>query len=209
MPSDSAETSSASRTCARSVSPEPISPTIRRRQRPDERPHSELALSLPRGDAPRTQPASGTPEVLEETSRASLAARRWNGRCTRAPARRGRPGRRSGGRGLQLTHVLGHDLHRPAELLRWAELDHLRPRIEDRSVSRADVVRLTGHEDLFSVSGAKGDLPFDDVAHVLALALVVRKPLEHGGQVGVLGVGLEANGPAAIEVLEVAFVTLD
>jgi hypothetical protein len=43
---------------------------------------------------------------------------------------------------------------------------------------------------------------------VLALALVVGKSLEERGEVGVLGVGLEADGPAPLEVLEMPLVAL-
>jgi hypothetical protein len=39
---------------------------------------------------------------------------------------------------------------------------------------------------------------------VLALALVVRESLEERGQVGILAVGLERDGPAALELLEMA-----
>jgi hypothetical protein len=41
---------------------------------------------------------------------------------------------------------------------------------------------------------------------VLALALVIRKPVKERREVGVLGVGLEADRPAAVEVLKVSFV---
>jgi hypothetical protein len=79
--------------------------------------------------------------------------------------RRPSPSRPSGG-GARLLHVLGHDVHRPAELLGRAEL-----------------------------------------AHVLALTLVIGQPQEERGQVRVLGVRLEAHGPPALEVLEVTFVS--
>jgi hypothetical protein len=38
----------------------------------------------------------------------------------------------SSGGGAHLLHVLGHDVHRPAELLGRAELDHLGSGVEDR-----------------------------------------------------------------------------
>jgi hypothetical protein len=62
------------------------------------------------------------------------------------------PGQGSGGRGL---HVLGHDVHRPGELLGRAELDHLGAGVEDRCVPWADVVGVAALEDLFAVPGAK------------------------------------------------------
>ena len=54
-----------------------------------------------------------------------------------------------------------------------------------------------------------GDLALEDVAHVFALALVVRQALEQGLEVRVLGVGLERHGPASVEVLEMPFVALE
>ena len=57
-------------------------------------------------------------------------------------------------------------------------------------MARAHVVGVAGLEELLLVSGAERDLAPDDIARVLALALVVRQPLEEGGQVGVLPGGM-------------------
>src|SRR4029450_12443439 len=90
-----------------------------------------------------------------------------------------------------------------------AELHDLGARVEDRCVPGTDVVRVAGLEQLLLAARAEADLALDDVSHVLALALVVREPLEERGEVGVLRVRLEADRPAAVEVLEVALVALD
>src|SRR5215208_1009734 len=120
-------------------------------------------------------------------------------RCGRT--RGGRPrGRRSGRSGLRLLHVSRDDLERAAELLGRAELHHFGPGVEDRRVSRTDVVRVAGLEQLFAAARTEPDFPADYVAHVRALALVVGKALEQRCEVGVLGVGLEAHRPAALEV---------
>ena len=70
------------------------------------------------------------------------------------------------------------------------------------------VIGVPGLKDLLGSTGAKGHLALDHVAHVLALALVVWESAEERREVGVLGVGLEADRPAAVEVLEVTFVPL-
>jgi hypothetical protein len=54
----------------------------------------------------------------------------------------------SSGGGARLLHVLGHHVHRPAELLGRAELDHLGSGEEDRRVPRPDIVSVAGLEDL-------------------------------------------------------------
>ena len=139
--------------------------------------------------------------------------------CRRAGQRRSRDriladevgdhhSRPSGG-GARLLHVLGHDVHRPAELLGRAELDHLGSGVEDRRVPRPDVISVAGLEDLLGAPRAERDLPLDHIAHVLALTLVIWQPREERGQVRVLGVRLEAHGPPAVEVLEVTLVTLN
>jgi hypothetical protein len=53
-------------------------------------------------------------------------------------------------------------------------------------LSRPDVVGVARLEQLLVAARAEADLPADHIAHVLALALVIRKPLEERGEVGVL-----------------------
>src|SRR3954452_24698140 len=51
----------------------------------------------------------------------------------------------------RLGHVPGHGLKRTAEVLGWAELDHLRAGVQDGRVPGADVVGIAGLEDLLAV----------------------------------------------------------
>jgi hypothetical protein len=70
---------------------------------------------------------------------------------------------------------------------------------QDGRVYRADVVGVARLEQLLVAARAEADLPADHVAHVLALALVVREPLEERGKVGVLRVRLEADRLGLLE----------
>lgn len=103
-------------------------------------------------------------------------------------------------------HVLLDDLECLLQFGRGAELDDLGAGVEDRCVAGADVVGVAGFEGLVPVGGLEGELALDDVDPVRALAAVVGETDEEIGEVGVGGVGLEADGVAGIEVLEVAFV---
>jgi hypothetical protein len=93
---------------------------------------------------------------------------------------------RSGG-GLHLLHVLCDDLQSPAELLGGLNATTSVP------------ANRTG---VWPGPTKYASRALDDVSHVLALALVVGTPHEERGQVGVLRIGLEADRPAAVEVLE-------
>jgi hypothetical protein len=59
-------------------------------------------------------------------------------------------------------------------LLARAELDDLRARVQDGRVPGTDVVGVARLEQLLVAARAEADLPANHIAHVLALALVVR-----------------------------------
>jgi hypothetical protein len=64
------------------------------------------------------------------------------------------------------------------------------------------VVGVAGLVGLVAVGELEGEPPLDDVAPVRALAAVVGKVLEERRQVGVLGVRLEPDRVAALQLLE-------
>jgi hypothetical protein len=64
-------------------------------------------------------------------------------------------------------------------------IHHLRACVQDGRVPRADEVGVARLEQLLARARAEADLPLDHVAHVLALTLVIREPLEERGEVRV------------------------
>jgi hypothetical protein len=77
---------------------------------------------------------------------------------------------------------------------------------ENRRVTRAHAVGVSGLEDLLGAFASERHLPLDHVAHVLALTLIIGQSPEEWREVGVLRIGLKADRPAAVEVLEVTLV---
>ena len=155
------------------------------------------AAAAPTRSSTARSPSSSTHRLAATESACSTNAT--------SPSRRRRASRESA-HGL---HVLLDDRERLLQLVGGAELDDLGARVQDRRVARADVVGVAGLERLLAVGGLERDLALDDVAPVRALAAVVGQADEQRRQVGVGGVGLEADGVAAVEVLEVALVALD
>src|SRR5215211_4630267 len=123
-------------------------------------------------------------EASPRTGTSGRSGTRAAGSTTRTRSTADGPAR-SGGR-LHLLHVPRHDLHGFAELLGRAELDHLGAGVQDGRVPRTDVVGVARLELLLAAARAEADLPADHVAHVLALALVVREPPEERREVRVL-----------------------
>src|SRR5215204_7818591 len=131
------------------------------------------------------------------------------------PGRRrssGMPAPRTATRDLGLAarglHVPRDDFHGACQLGRRAELDHLGARVENRCVARRDVVGVAGLERLVAGGELEGHLALDHVAPVLGLAAVVRQTLEEGGEVHILGVGLERDRVSPVEVVDVPLVSL-
>ena len=65
-----------------------------------------------------------------------------------------------------------------------------------------DVVGVAGLVGLLAIGEAEAQLALDHVAPAGKLGAVVGQPAEQIGEVGVGGVRLEADGVAAVEVLE-------
>ena len=69
-------------------------------------------------------------------------------------------------------------------------------------MARRHVVGVAGLVGLLAVREPEGDLALDHIAPAGELAAVVRQPAEEAREVGVRRVRLEADGIAAVEVLE-------
>src|SRR5680860_908617 len=89
-----------------------------------------------------------------------------------------------------------------AEGVRRAELDDLRPREVDGRMARRHVVGIAGLVGLLAVREPEGHLSLDHIAPAWELAAVARQPAEEVREVGVGRVRLEADGVAAVEVLQ-------
>jgi len=103
------------------------------------------------------------------------------------------PGALNAARSLRRREVLRHDLHRAPVLRGRAELDDVRPGLDDRHVSGRRVVGVARLVGLLVIGVAERHPAARHVAPVRALAVVVGQPLEQRSRIGVLAERLEPH----------------